>query len=422
MEDDQFCSLSAPSEKPVHPKKRLGARALSMPVTQSAPLPRPKPFARAATMRNFQIESKLARLHAAVWAQGDNGAEGEFEEVKRRRSNHTQLLASLRRIAGLGVGQFGCVSLVQDPDGRSHALKSLWKGHLIHTQQVEHVISECRLLAELSHPFIAKLQRVFQDERKVHLLMEPVLGGELYALLHVMGRLEERFVQFYTCCVTIVLQHLHGRRIVYRDLKPENLLIDEHGYLKLVDFGLAKTLEPADAMRTRTICGTPEYLAPEMVRGEPYGVSVDWWALGILMFEMLSGVPAFRGRDNNEIYSKILHQDPVLLVDINAACAAVLRGLLCKEASERMTAEETIASPFCAEIDFAALAARQVQAPYVPYIQHDTDTSNVVQIEKYINPANEEDGREWDRYLYKALLTLPTDPFEELKSVQVADG
>ena len=136
-----------------------------------------------------------------------------------------------------------------------------------------------RILATVEHPFVSRLVRTFQDEQRLYLLMEPILGGELYVLLHVLGRMVEPSVCFYLAIVLEVMCHLHERHVVYRDLKPENLLLDEHGYLKLVDFGLAKHLPPrvdgGGASLTRTICGTPEYLAPEVLRGEAYGLSRD---------------------------------------------------------------------------------------------------------------------------------------------------
>mmetsp|Transcript_8577 Transcript_8577/g.27162 ORF Transcript_8577/g.27162 Transcript_8577/m.27162 type:complete len:246 (+) Transcript_8577:741-1478(+) len=242
----------------------------------------------------------------------------------------------------------------------------------------------------------------------------------------MLGRLEEGQARFYAACVADVLGHLHDVcGIVYRDLKPENLLVDDVGYLKLVDFGLAKRLRPlADdgevhaAERTSTICGTPEYLAPEMVRGEAYSFSVDWWALGMLLFEMLAGVPAFRSADPAEVYRKILVEAPRLLFQSSAECDALLAGLLAKAPEQRLcAADEVCDAPFFAAIAWSSLRSRSTPAPFRPKIAHPTDTSNVVTIEKYASPASEEgDGAEWDRYLTSATLRSSTHPFASFAS------
>jgi len=235
----------------------------------------------------------------------------------------------LSRVTSLGAGQFGCVSLVTDGRGTPYALKALWKGQLLASDGVGAVVRERDLLASVSHPAVVQLAASFQDARRVFLLLEPALGGELFALIHMLGRFDEHHARFYAASVADVLGHLHDEcGIVYRDLKPENLLLDGAGHIKLCDFGLAKRLRAgcgcvrADE-RTTTICGTPEYLAPEMVRGEAYGVAVDWWALGLLLFEMLSGVPAYRADSDKEVYAKVLHSDPALLVVVEPPTAAL---------------------------------------------------------------------------------------------------
>jgi len=320
----------------------------------------------------------------------------------------------LLRVTSLGAGQFGCVSLVTDGRGTPYALKALWKGQLLASDGVGAVVRERDLLASVSHPAVVQLAASFQDARRVFLLLEPALGGELFALIHMLGRFDEHHARFYAASVADVLGHLHDEcGIVYRDLKPENLLLDGAGHIKLCDFGLAKRLRAGcGCVRTTTICGTPEYLAPEMVRGEAYGVAVDWWALGLLLFEMLSGVPAYRADSDKEVYAKVLHSDPALLVLVEPPTAALIGALLQKLPEKRLVGREAVgAAPFFDGFDWEALRGRRMRPPYVPRLAHATDTSNVIQVDKYARCSSEADGALWDRHLSTALLKAREDPF-----------
>lgn len=192
----------------------------------------------------------------------------------------------------LGTGTFGRVRQVRYKKSTSplvFALKMLQKTEIVKLNQVEHIKSEKRILGEIDHPFIVKFFTCFQDGKNVYMLFEFLSGGELFSRLRKEGRFSNDVALFYTSEILLALRHLHKKEIVYRDLKPENLLLDKSGHVKLADFGFAKRLQKN---RTFTMCGTPEYLSPELIRGQKlgYGKSVDWWALGILLFEMLVGL------------------------------------------------------------------------------------------------------------------------------------
>jgi len=205
--------------------------------------------------------------------------------------------------ATLGTGSFGRVRLVQHKEEKGfYALKILKKSEVIYLKQVDHVKTEKKILEEISHPFIVNLKGSFQDPLNLYLLLEYVIGGEFFSHLRKAGRFPNDTARYYAAQITLVFEHLHSLMILYRDLKPENLLLDKNGNCKVTDFGFAKKVE----YRTWTLCGTPEYLAPEIILSKGHGKAVDWWACGILIYEMLAGYPPFYDEDPLGIYQKIL--------------------------------------------------------------------------------------------------------------------
>ena len=212
-------------------------------------------------------------------------------------------LKDVKLLDTLGTGSFGRVRLVQhNSDNKYYALKILKKSEVIYLKQVEHVKTEKKLLETISHPFIVNLMGAFQDEKNLYLMMEYIIGGEFFSHLRKAGRFPNDTSKFYAAQIALTFEYLHSLMILYRDLKPENLLLDKQGHCKVTDFGFAKRVE----YRTWTLCGTPEYLAPEIILSKGHGKAVDWWALGILMYEMLAGYPPFYDEDPLGIYQKIL--------------------------------------------------------------------------------------------------------------------
>lgn len=206
-------------------------------------------------------------------------------------------------ISGTGTGTFGRVRLVKhNASGEVYALKILKKSEILRLKQVDHIKSEIEVLQQIQHPFIVNLMGHFQDTDKLYMVIEYVPGGELFSHLRREGRFNNDASRYYSSEIALAFQHLHLKNIVYRDLKPENLLICRDGHIKITDFGFAKQVVD----RTWTLCGTPEYLAPEIIQSKGHGLSVDWWALGVLIFEMLAGYPPFYDENPFGIYQKIL--------------------------------------------------------------------------------------------------------------------
>uniref|UniRef100_A0A3B5MVK8 Protein kinase X-linked n=1 Tax=Xiphophorus couchianus TaxID=32473 RepID=A0A3B5MVK8_9TELE len=202
-----------------------------------------------------------------------------FYSVKLQCSN-------LLSLSTVGTGTFGRVFLVKDKKSKAFfALKQMKISDVIRLKQEQHVHNEKEVLTEISHPFLIRLFWTHHDDRFLYMLMDYVPGGELFSYLRSRGRFSNATGLFYTSEIVCAIEYLHSKEIVYRDLKPENILLDSEGHIRLTDFGFAK--------KTWTLCGTPEYLAPEVIQSKGHGRAVDWWALGILVFEMLKGALLF---------------------------------------------------------------------------------------------------------------------------------
>uniref|UniRef100_A0A8D0CKU5 cGMP-dependent protein kinase n=1 Tax=Scleropages formosus TaxID=113540 RepID=A0A8D0CKU5_SCLFO len=238
----------------------------------------------------------------------DTPEERELMKLQEKAAHlpDTGPLQHLQVVATLGVGGFGRVELVKLKDEDTvFALKCIKKKHVVDTRQQEHVYSEKNILQQAHSPFIVRMFRTFKDEKYVYMLLEVCLGGELWSILRDMGSFDESMARFCIGCVLEAFDYLHRRGIVYRDLKPENLLLDSMGYVKMTDFGFAKKIGPGK--KTWTFCGTPEYVAPEVILNKGHDFGADCWSLGILIFELLTGSPPFSGSDPIKIYTMVLH-------------------------------------------------------------------------------------------------------------------
>lgn len=312
-----------------------------------------------------------------------NEPEGSYyHENKITKEFEDLTLDELEVIATLGMGGFGRVELVQNVKNKqTYALKCLKKKHILDTRQQEHIYSEKKIMLQANSPFICKLYRTFKDRKYVYMLLEVCLGGELWTILRDRGFFDDSTARFLVACVVEAFEYLHSRGIVYRDLKPENLLLDKDGYVKLVDFGFAKRI--GFGRKTWTFCGTPEYVAPEIILNKGHDLSADCWSLGILIFELLIGSPPFYGPDPMKTYNIILRGMDVIEFPkkIGRNPQNLIRRL-CKESpSERLGYQkdgltDVKKHKWFQGFHWQGLLERTLEPPIKPKVKGSTDYSN----------------------------------------------
>ena len=229
----------------------------------------------------------------------------------------------------IGRGNFGKVCLVEKKDNKMlYAMKILKKKLIEEKNQRQHTITERRILEKSNCPFIVKLHYAFQTRSKLYMVMEYVNGGELFFHLTQQRVFSEMRTRFYIAEILLGLDYLHTNGIIYRDLKPENVLLDNRGHIRLTDFGLSKSGIDGENPKAFTFCGTPEYLAPEIIKNLPYDKAVDFWSLGALMYFMLSSAPPYYSRNKSEIFKNVITKPIEPLMNLTEACNDLMLGLL----------------------------------------------------------------------------------------------
>lgn len=229
----------------------------------------------------------------------------------------------------------------------------------------------------VNHPFIVQLICAFQTPKKLHFVLEYCPGGELFFHLSRAGRFSQGRCLFYASEILLALQYLHSQNIIYRDLKPENLLLDMEGHVKVTDFGLSKE-GVADNMSAQTLCGTPEYLAPEILSKAGHGKAVDWYSLGALIYEMLTGLPPYYTRDREKLFERIKRGELSYPSYMSTEAKETLQGLMRKDPHKRLGSgpgdgEELKASPFFRQQDWAAVYEKRIAPPFKPDVKDEAD-------------------------------------------------
>jgi len=274
----------------------------------------------------------------------------------------------------------------EDPENTLYALKSLKKADLVKAHQVEHTTTERYVLEQVHSPFLVHLSFAFQTSEKLYIVMDYLTGGEIFFWLK-RGRFTEGRSKLYMAECVLAIEALHDKDIIHRDLKPENILLDKEGHIKIVDYGLAKggiTSSGGDdnGVKTKTFCGTPEYLAPELVENRGHGKAVDWWALGSILYEMMYGLPPYFHQNTNTMYRQILHDDLKFKADVRTSesAKALIRKMLVRNINQRLGsrgAAEIKNEPFFASLEMKRVLAKKYTPEFIPPRQkNDADVRN----------------------------------------------
>jgi serine/threonine protein kinase len=254
-------------------------------------------------------------------------------------------------------------------------MKILNKDMIVQRQELEHLSAEKNVLQKLVHPFLVNLNYSFQTPDKLYFVMDYVNGGELFFHLQRDKKFSEDRARFYLAEIACGLEYLHSNGVLYRDLKPENLLLTADGHICMTDFGLAKEGLVCDDARTQTFCGTPEYLAPEVLNGEKYGKAVDWWSFGTLMFEMLTGLPPFYCEDVQKMYQKIVSAQLTIPPNFSPEAKNIIEKLLDRDPRTRLQDPKHVkAHPWFAPIDWEKLENKEIAPPFIPPVKDPKST------------------------------------------------
>ncbi|CAL3971081.1 unnamed protein product [Diplocarpon coronariae] len=397
-------------------------------------------FARSATHSIHEMASGLLHRHrssreerglaSAQTHDQDRAFVAQYDEQQRPlatdegqqhprnnslgRSSRGLSVYDFELIRTLGTGTFARVWLVrlanpspEEDHDKVYALKVLRKVEVIKLKQVDHVNHERSVLADVAgHPFITTLITSFSDHDSLYMLLDYCPGGEVFSYLRKAKRFDENTARFYAAEIVLILEFLHEREgVAYRDLKPENLLLDADGHIKLVDFGFAKRLGNRE---TYTLCGTPEYLAPEVIQSKGHTTAVDWWALGILIYEFLTGYPPFWNSNPIEIYKQIVSKsvhfpsEPV----ISSEAKDIIRQFCTVDRSKRLGniqdgAQRIKDHPFFQGVNWDDVYQRKERGPIIPPIRYPGDAQcfDTYPDEKEGRERYTEDlERKWENY------------------------
>ena len=323
----------------------------------------------------------------------DKEREKEKEKEASKKDNNGKVrsikLSDYDMGETLGTGSFGRVKIAKNKKtGEFVAMKIMKKMEILKSKQADHISNEIKILSMIEHPFVITFEGFTQDDMNLYLALELINGGELFTYLRGVGRFPVDQARIYIAQIICIFEYLHNKDIVYRDLKPENILIHKSGYLKLTDFGFAKVIEG----RTYTLCGTPEYLAPEIILNKGHGKPVDWWTCGILLYEMIVGIDPFNDDDPMMVYQKILKGKIRFPSGFDSNAKSLIKHLLDLDLTKRYGnlkngVKDITGHRFFKNFDWDKLMKKELPPPYVPKVKSNDDISNFSSYPDSDNPA-----------------------------------
>lgn len=294
------------------------------------------------------------------------------DDVSGSLKNNSVGLEDFEVLKVVGQGAFAKVYQVRK-NGSSEifAMKVMRKDKIFEQDHAEYMKAERDILTKIDHPFIVQLKYSFQTKYRLFLVLDFVNGGHLFFQLYRQGLFREELARFYTAEIVSAVSHLHANGIMHRDLKPENILLDSEGHVMLTDFGLAKQFD--ENTRSNSICGTIEYMSPEIVQGRGHDKAADWWSVGILMYEMLTGKPPYRGGNRQKIQEKIVKDKIKLPAFLSSEAHSLLKGLLQKESGRRLGSgtggsDEIKSHRWFKSINWKKLEGRELKPSFVPQV------------------------------------------------------
>ena len=294
----------------------------------------------------------------------------------------------------IGKGSFAKVLLVRKKDtGELFAMKVLSKPNVVKRKQVEHTRTERVVLGVIDHPFIASMHFAFQTTSKLYFVLEYCPGGEVFFHLSRQRTFPESTARIFAAELVLALHYLHTLGIAYRDLKPENILLDVDGHVKLTDFGLAKNGVAEGHRGAQSLCGTPEYLAPEVINRQGHGTAVDWWGLGMVLYEMITGLPPWYTRDKKVLFMRLRSAELTFPAYVSQDAQALITSLLDRDPTTRLGVDNDSgkgidrirAHAFFASINWDDLLAKRVPAPFNPCFNTKPGDSSAPNVEQSLS-------------------------------------
>lgn len=303
---------------------------------------------------------------------------GDFVKKYQETQVYQYGLADYDSIKVIGTGAYGEVFLVRNKCTLSyHAMKVVEKAVVVERKHVDHLIHEKKILESIQFPFLISISSAFKDNVYLYLVLPYLPGGELFTVMQNYGSFSDDVAKFYISQMVLAVEYLHYCQIVHRDIKPENILIEINGYLKLCDFGFGKVI----SKKTWTLCGTPEYLAPEVITSKGYTFSVDYWALGVLIYEMTVGYPPFYAAKPDKLYEKVLSGQYKCPDEISQECKSLIKAFLQVDPLKRLGSfkggvYDIKSHPWFSDINWQCILNQSLEAPILPVCASPGDTRN----------------------------------------------